>query len=178
MARTTGSSPSSDAPVSTARSRLKCTPELSRPASLHGAWWPRSHEAHLELPDLIRDLDARRGEEVTCIILAPTDWEDRSPRLRAVDRIVRVGWFTTQPDSLVTATFADHPHLQLLVIPPETEPALAEAAMVMAAAPGNAVAAHHILAMVAATRSVRWCSDPGVAGRGADPASPESSPES
>lgn len=90
-------------------------------------------------------------------MLAPTGWEDRSPRLRAGGRVVRVGWFTTQPDSLLTATFADHPHLQLLVIPPETESALAEAAMAMAATPGNAVPAHDILATVARGPAATQC---------------------
>lgn len=108
-------------------------------------------------------------------MLAPTGWEDRSPRLRAGGRLVRVGWFTTQPDSLLTATFADRPHLQLLVVPPETEPALAEAAMVMAATPGNAVPAHDILAAVSRDPAASGgVADPGVARRAADPTSPES----
>jgi len=83
-----------------------------------------------------------------CIMLAPDRWEERSPRLRVGGRLVRVGWFTTQPVSLLTATFAEYPNLHLLVIPPETEPVLAEAAMIMATAPGNAVAASDILATV------------------------------
>jgi hypothetical protein len=128
--------------------RLRWGPSLSRNATLHGAWWPRSTDPLAELPALILAVDEQRGAPVTCVMLGLTGWEGRPHRLRVAGRSIRLGWFTTQPDGLLTASCSDRYHVALLVVPPATDVELAEAAMLLATESANAIPAPRILATV------------------------------
>jgi Family of unknown function (DUF5994) len=113
--------------------RLRWRSALSRRAPLHGAWWPESDDPLQELPGLILEIDDRRGAPVPCLILGVTNWQSRPPRLRVAGRQVRIGWFTTQADWLLTASWEDRYNLQLLIVPPDMDVAVADAAMTLAA---------------------------------------------
>jgi uncharacterized protein DUF5994 len=88
-------------------------------------------------------------------MLGLTGWQRRPPRLRVAGRLVRIGWFTTQPAGLLTASCDDRHNVELLIIPPDTDAALAEAAMNLAVQAGNCVAATDILLTVAARQSAQ-----------------------
>ncbi len=149
MAFTTGDRRASTGATAPSAPRLQWGPTLGRRAVLHGAWWPRSNDPLRELPGLIVEIDDRRGGPVTCVMLGPGGWESRAPRLRVGSRLVRVGWFTTQSDSLLTASFGDQHNVELLIIPHDTGAALADAAMAQATRPDNRVRATDMLATVA-----------------------------
>ncbi|WP_092650085.1 DUF5994 family protein [Actinopolymorpha singaporensis] len=155
-----------DAEPSIISARLRWGPSLSRCALVHGAWWPQSNDPLLELPGLIVGVDEWCSGSSECLMLAPHGWEDRLVRIRVSGRVVRVGWYTTQPCALVTVTFPELPNVHLLIIPFDTDPVRAEAAMVMAASPACAVPAQEILATVA--------HEPAAFPPGVDPPGPES----
>ena len=130
-------------PPSTPRLRLE--PTGSRRSLLDGGWWPRSADPVAELPGLVLAIDALRGP-VTRLLLSASGWDSRPRRLQVADRVLRLGYFTSQPASLLTALCDNGDRVDLLIVAPDTEPGLADAAMITAAATGNRVHAEHILA--------------------------------
>jgi hypothetical protein len=129
--------------------RLVLRPKLSRRTLLDGGWWPRSTDPLAELPGLILALDDRRGP-VRDLILGGTGWDSRPRRLGVAGRVVRLGWFTAQPLGLLTAICANGDRVDLLVVPPHTGSATAEAAMALAGEPTNTIHAPDILTAVTA----------------------------
>jgi hypothetical protein len=71
-----------------------------------------------------------------------------SRRLGVSGRVLRLGYFTSQPTGLLTAVCANGDRVDLLVIAPDTDTATADAAMVVAATASNLVHARHILRTV------------------------------
>ncbi|WP_162906952.1 DUF5994 family protein [Allorhizocola rhizosphaerae] len=128
--------------------RLRLPPAGLRRTHLDGGWWPRSTDPVAELPGLVLAIDELRGP-VTRLILAAEGWDSRPRRLGVADRVLRLGYFHSQPISLLTALCANGDRVDLLVVPPHTDGETADAAMVMAAATGNLVPAQQIAAAVA-----------------------------
>lgn len=104
--------------------RLRLAPTLSRSTLLDGGWWPRSSDPVAELPGLILALGDRSGP-VTRLMLGLAGWDSRPRRLDLAGRVVRLGWFTTQPVGLLTAICATGDRVDLLVVPPDTGAAAA-----------------------------------------------------
>jgi Family of unknown function (DUF5994) len=164
------------APPSVPRLRLESTG--SRRTLLDGGWWPRSTDPVAELPGLVLAIDKLRGP-VTRLILAAAGWTSHPRRLGLNGRVLRLGYFDSQPTSLLTAVCADGGRVDLLVVLPDTAAGTADAAMVMAATKGNLVHAQHILATIGtqsiaaraeATAEAVWDSEGGQPGqRGARP---------
>jgi uncharacterized protein DUF5994 len=132
----------SPTPPSTPRLRLEATG--ARRTLLDGGWWPRSTDPVAELPGLILAIDARRGP-VTRLILAGAAWDSQPRRLNVAGRVVRLGYFVSQPAGLLTAVCGNRDRVDLLVVPPDTADDAAEAAMLVAATVGNLVHAQDIL---------------------------------
>jgi hypothetical protein len=132
----------SQTPPSTPRLRLEST--RARRTLLDGGWWPRSTDPVAELPGLILAIDARRGP-VTRLLLAGGDWDSHPRRLSVAGRIVRLGYFVSQPAGLLTAVCSNRDRVDLLVVPPDTADDNADAAMVVAATVGNLIHAQDIL---------------------------------
>ncbi len=135
---------------STPRMRMQATG--SRRTLLDGGWWPRSTDPIAELPGLILAIDNLRGP-VTRLVLSSQDWDSRPHRLRVAERVLRLGYFTSQPANLLTALCDNGERVDLLTITPDTEPGIAEAAMRLAATAGNLVYAQHILDHLNRSRS-------------------------
>ncbi|MFD0123622.1 DUF5994 family protein [Streptomyces virginiae] len=125
--------------------RLSLTPKTTLAGQLDGAWWPRSRDLEAELPALAAALDETWGR-VTRVSVNPSRWPV-VPRTVAVDgRVLHVGWFTEQdPDKLILLSYTVG-RWDLLVIPPETEPAAAARLMAAAAIPGSVLAAGVLMA--------------------------------
>src|SRR6266508_3620412 len=134
--------------------RLRMEPTGSRRTLLDGGWWPRSTDPVAELPGLILALDDRRGR-VTRVMLGPAGWDSQPSRLGVAGRVVRLGWFTTQPAGLLTAICATGERVDLLVVPPDTGAADARAAMALAAQPANTIHAPDILTAVTDRRAAQ-----------------------
>ncbi|GIE28722.1 hypothetical protein Ait01nite_017670 [Actinoplanes italicus] len=114
--------------------RLRLDPHPSRATVLDGAWWPRSTDVAVELPNLVSALAGLRGQ-ITHALLNSAEW-DLPHHRRAANgsQPVRLGWYTAQPAGLLTIiTEFGHDRFDLLVVPPDTSRASAEAALAAAA---------------------------------------------
>jgi len=127
--------------------RLRVPPAGVRRTHLDGGWWPYSTDPVAELPGLVLAIDGLRGP-VARLILAAEGWDSHPRRLGVAGRVLRLGYFHSQPVSLLTALCANGDRVDLLVVPPHTAADTAEAAMILAAATDNLVPAQHILAAV------------------------------
>lgn len=133
----------------TSAPRLQLEPTSSRMTVLDGGWWPRSTDPATELPAVIDALGDARGT-VTHILLSPGDWDLPHPRrLTTHGRMVRLGWFTSQPTGLITLICDfNHDRFDLLVIPPKSASGRAAAAMRAASDTGNTQHVPDLLARV------------------------------
>ena len=125
--------------------RLRWDPTLSRDTLLDGAWWPHTSDLLAELPDLILALDRRRGP-VTHLMLGARTSHSHPARLAVAGRRVRLGWFASQPAGLLTAICGTRERIDLLVVPPATDPSTAGRAMAIAADATNTLHTTDILA--------------------------------
>jgi Family of unknown function (DUF5994) len=125
--------------------RLRLEPTGSRHTVLDGGWWPRSTDPVAELPGLVMAIDKVRGP-VTRLVLSANGWDEHPRRLAVAGRVLRLGFFTSQPMALLTALCGDNgDRVDLLIVPPETDASTADAAMVLAATTSNLVHAEQIL---------------------------------
>jgi Family of unknown function (DUF5994) len=131
-------------PTPPSNPRLRMEPTGSRRTLLDGGWWPRSTDPAAELPGLALAIDHLRGP-VNRLVLSAHGWDSKPRRLRVADRVLRLGYFTSQPINLVTALCDNGDRVDLLVVAPGTEPGTADAALTLAATTGNLVHAQHIL---------------------------------
>ncbi|MFF5230852.1 DUF5994 family protein [Dactylosporangium sp. NPDC000521] len=116
--------------------RLRLAPTRAASAVLDGGWWPRSWDPVAELPGLVAALDARYGP-IRLLMLNSDTWDVRFRRLAMPTHVVRTGWFANVDPGIVVATTERGDQIDLLVVPPDTLTALAEAAMTAAADPSN-----------------------------------------
>lgn len=135
--------------------RLQLRRASHRRTHLDGGWWPRSRDLVAELPGLVLAIDDLHGK-VTRLVLPAEGWTSRPRRLGVDGRIIRIGYFHSQPVTLLTATCGNAgDRIDLLLIAPETPPELAHDALTLVSTTGNAVRSPHILATVTALRRVR-----------------------
>ncbi|MFD3663892.1 DUF5994 family protein [Streptomyces sp. NPDC058659] len=130
--------------------RLSLTPKTTLTGLLDGAWWPRSRDLATELPPLVDTLEERYGR-ITRVTVNPTRWPVVPHKVPATGHTVHVGWFTEQdPDKMILLSYAVG-RCDLLVIPPETEPAAAARLMTAAATPGSVLPAGVLMSDETAT---------------------------
>ena len=91
-------------------------------SAFDGAWWPRSRDLAVEVPELVAAL-ARRGVRVERFTYALDAWERTAPRKVVVDgRVVRTGSFRSMDPQVVCLGWAGgNRRADLLVVPPETD---------------------------------------------------------
>ncbi|WP_406186357.1 DUF5994 family protein [Streptomyces sp. NBC_01006] len=129
--------------------RLSLTPKTTLTGQLDGAWWPRSRDLQVELPPLAATLDEVWGR-ITRVTVNPTRWPVVPHTVNTDGHIIHVGCFTEQhPDELILLSYTVG-RWDLLVIPPETEPAAAARLMAAAAIPGSVLTAGALMADEAA----------------------------
>ncbi|RPE42692.1 hypothetical protein EDD90_5846 [Streptomyces sp. Ag109_O5-1] len=121
--------------------RLKTT--ASRDGILDGAWWPRSRDIGAELSALLSALTEHLGP-LTRVGLDATAWEGLPTRIVVGDHVVHVDSFPVGDDT-VLITRGDRDLFSLLVVPPDTPPEAARAAMAQAVLAGNASEGEQIL---------------------------------
>ncbi len=129
--------------------RLSLTLNSMLAGQLDGAWWPRSRDLETELPALAAALDEPWGR-ITRVSLNPSRWPVIPRTVPMAGRMLHVGWFTEQdPDKLILLSYTVG-RWDLLVIPPETEPASAARLMTAASIPGSVLTAGVLMANEAA----------------------------
>jgi hypothetical protein len=127
--------------------RLRMEPTGSPRTLLDGGWWPRSTDPVAELPGLVLAIDHLRGP-VTRLVLSADGWDTHPRRLGVAGRVLHLGYFASQPVSLLTALCANGSRVDLLVVPPNTAEDGADAAMILAATADNLVHAPQIILAV------------------------------
>ncbi|MCX4391202.1 DUF5994 family protein [Micromonospora peucetia] len=132
-------------PSSPSTPRLRIEPTRSTRTLLDGGWWPRSTDPFAELPGLVLAIDLLHGPIVRLVLNADT-WDDNPRHLAIAGRVLRLGYFASQPATLLTAICLNDDRIDLLVVPPETTAGLAETAMALAASAGNLVHSPQLLA--------------------------------
>ncbi|WP_330328924.1 DUF5994 family protein [Streptomyces sp. NBC_00536] len=143
LERTTSAASPTAAPPCPAR--LTLTPKTALAGQLDGAWWPRSRDLAAELPVLVAALAEPWGR-ITRVTVNPTRWPVVPHKVSVAEHAVHVGWFTEQdPDKLILLSYTVG-RWDLLVIPPQTEPAAAARLMAAAALPGSILTARELIA--------------------------------
>lgn len=150
MTLTTGGTTTQPPPSSTPRLRME--PTRAAGTLLDGGWWPRSTDPAAELPGLVLAIDKVRGPIIR-LILSADGWDPRPRRLAVANRVVRLGYFASQPITLLTARCSSGDRVDLLVIAPDADRDIAEAAMALAAAASNLIHAQDLLAAAVGTPS-------------------------
>ncbi|MFF8383953.1 DUF5994 family protein [Streptomyces kanasensis] len=132
--------------------RLALAPKSPVAGLLDGAWWPRSRDLSDELRALTGALDGPWGR-VTRITVNPAHWPVVPHKVPVAGHTVHVGWFTDEqdPHKLILLSYT-RGRLDLLVIPPETDPAVAVHLMSAAATPGGLLTASRMMAGERSTR--------------------------
>ena len=118
--------------------RLLLLPDAAgQPSTLDGAWWPRSPDLSVEVPELAAELEARCQIRFTRLIYHPETWLAAPHKLWPAGRRVNLGWFTEIDRHLITLTTTTGRRIELLVIPPDTDPETAAVALTLASSPHN-----------------------------------------
>jgi hypothetical protein len=126
--------------------RLRLQPVSTRAPLLDGGWWPSSADPVAELPGLVLAIDALQGPVTRMMLHAPA-WNDRPRRVAVNGRVVRLGYFASQPANLLIALCGRNgERVDLLTVPPTTPDEIADSAMTQAATVGNRVHAEDIVA--------------------------------
>ncbi|MFC8964416.1 DUF5994 family protein [Streptomyces sp. NPDC057094] len=131
MSATLSTLPSAES-VEPPAARLALKTEGGARGLLDGAWWPRSRDLLIELPELTRVLDSRWGR-ITRVAVNPQYWPVIPHKVPVNGHVVKVGWFTPEIDAhkLLLLSYGTG-RWDLLIIPPETD--AESAAWLMAAA--------------------------------------------
>ncbi|WP_329417542.1 DUF5994 family protein [Streptomyces sp. NBC_00704] len=154
-----------------ASARLSLTPTGSVPGLLDGAWWPRSRDLRREIRTLTDALDACWGR-ITHVTVNPTHWPVIPRKVPVTGHTVHVGWFAAEQDPNKVILFSyTVGRLDLLVIPPEADPAAAARLMAAATVPGGVRTAGALITDEAISqdtaeargREVAWETDGGAA---------------
>jgi hypothetical protein len=90
-------------------------------SAFDGAWFPRTRDLAVEVPELIAELD-RRGVRVERFTYGLDAWSPPPRKLVVQGRIVRTGGFRSMDPGVVCLTWAGgNRRADLLVVPPETD---------------------------------------------------------
>jgi hypothetical protein len=135
-----------DVPPSTPR--LVLNPTRTGRAVLDGGWWPRSWDPLAELPGLVLALSAWY-RPIAHLMLSSDTWDGRFRRLAVGPMVVRIGWFSTQSPAVLIAITNTGDQIDILVVPPQTPPDVADLALAAAADPADGRRAPEILAAFA-----------------------------
>lgn len=104
---------------------------------LDAGWWPRSCDLEAELPALL-DALWLAGREVTRVSYALDFWNSAPRQLRVAGKVIRLGGFHTQIPGLLTLLDTwGRERINLMVIPPDTVPEVADRALEIAAGEPN-----------------------------------------
>ncbi|MDQ0582043.1 DUF5994 family protein [Streptomyces rishiriensis] len=140
--------------------RMETTPK--RTGTFDGAWWPRSRDLDSQLSGLLAALTDRLGP-LARVGLDAGAWDERPGHLSVDGRTVRIDWSAVGDDTMIV-TRGDQDHFMFLVIPPQTAPPLARAAMAMAVRDDNDASAERILTATGVSPADRTRVLPGAPG--------------
>ncbi|WAX55094.1 DUF5994 family protein [Jatrophihabitans cynanchi] len=134
--RSTLLAPPAQQPVTRPPTALAARVSFRQPVTsaphVDAAWWPRSRDLTAELPGLLEVLWTA-ARDVDRVSYPVGSWLPVTRRLDIDGRRVRLGGFTHQDPSMISLHDAwGAERIDILVIPPDAEPGLAAAVMVLA----------------------------------------------
>jgi hypothetical protein len=115
-----------------------------------GGWWPRSLDLASELPDVLIALFAT-GFDARRVMYNISAWDEPPRSIMVQQRLVKLGGFRTQDPALIGLVDTSHwntahyRRIELVVIPPGTEPAAAERSLALAGRDRDGHTAQEIL---------------------------------
>ena len=115
--------------------RLRLKPKAPTEGWVDGGWWPRSRDLAAELPGLLAVLAVRLGR-IERVSYHLGDWGPTGGKISCGAGVVRLGGYRTQRADTVDVLAAGS-RVTLLVVPPETSPQIAHAALMAAGRRGN-----------------------------------------
>jgi len=104
--------------------------------SVQGAWWPRSDQLHIQLPLLLAALSPRIGT-VNRVVYDETLWAPAPLRIEFEGRIILLEPCDTTATYTLLVIGEEFGRLDLLVVPPYTNPTRAYTAVMKASNPDN-----------------------------------------
>lgn len=138
--------------------RLKLRSATERGGFVDGGWWPRSLDLGFELPTLLSEMFAF-GYQVHRVSYNMNHWHSPA-KLKVDGREIRLGGFRNQSRHSIslldnTSDAAVVSWLEIVVIPPDTEPDVAERALELAGRDGYRFRAPEILQQAKTLSSAR-----------------------
>ncbi len=125
--------------------RISFRQPISTSGAIDAAWWPRSLDLTAEVPALVEALWAA-NREITRITYNLQAWDDAPRRVVVRGRAVRLGGFATSDRLTVRLSDSSRrERIDVLVVPPETDPEVAQRALMLAAVEGSGLSAAEIL---------------------------------
>jgi hypothetical protein len=108
----------------------------SSDSALDGAWWPRTRDLAVEIPELIAALD-RRGIEIERFTYPLGAWGPAPRKIVVGGRTVRTGGFSAMdPQTVCLTTNGGARRLDLVVVPPEADALTGARALRISTRPG------------------------------------------
>ncbi|WP_222105602.1 DUF5994 family protein [Rhodococcus sp. WB9] len=124
--------------------RLRLKPEAPSAGTVDGAWWPRSRDLAVEIPDLVALVAIRVGV-VDRIVYDIKAWLPAPRRFMVAGRSVHLDGYEYQPLNTLYVSGVKRTRLTLLVVPPEADARYADSTMHTAANPNSALTADELL---------------------------------
>ena len=128
-----------------AQPRLRLKPAHRSTGFMQGGWWPLTDQLYIELRHLLPALSSRSGT-IERVIYDEDSWASASLRMEFRGHSVILEPSNTTPNTL-TVSGKKFGTLALLVVPPDTDPAAAHAAVMAAADPDDTSTAWELLAI-------------------------------
>ena len=131
------------------QARVRFRRPASRVGSVDAAWWPYSLDLAAELPPLLDELWTT-GHEITRVTYHLGSWDAAPRRVAIGGRVVRLGGFATgDPHTIKLSDAWRRESIDILVIAPTTDAALAERILTLASTEDNRYSAAEILVRTA-----------------------------
>ena len=128
-----------------AHPRLRLKPAHRSAGVVQGGWWPLTDQLYIELRLLLAALSSRSGT-IERVIYDENSWASASLRMEFRGHSVILEPSNTSPNTL-TVSGKKFGTLVLLVVPPNTNPTAAHAAVMTAADPDDVSSAEDLLAI-------------------------------
>jgi hypothetical protein len=120
-------------------------------SAFDGAWFPRTRDLTVEVPELIAELD-RRGVRIERFTYALDAWSPAPRKVVVQGRTVRTGGFRSMDPGIVCLTWdGGLKRADLLVVPPETDVLTGARALRLCTRPGLPRSPQMVLAAARST---------------------------
>jgi len=137
------------------RARIRFRQPVSTAGFIDAAWWPHTHDLTVEIPPLM-DVLWTAGRDINRVTYYLHAWDPAPRRLQIDGRSVRLGGFTVGDPNTITLSDAwGRERVDILVIPPDTEPARAQRILELAGESDGGYRADEILERAAETPPAR-----------------------